>query len=198
MASTDSIPKPKATKPLSKAKTRAQVDAWLIEGIPHPEIARRVGVQRVAIWRYAKKHEARLAPVVAEIERQITDAAIASKVNRILDADADYRRLGEVIEARANDTRYDEPGYRTGVLVHQLKQIGSGRNAETVDEYKTDTALIAERRALRREVAEALDALPRAGITFNDNRKQVLVRYVEGEHGLIEGEAVRYIVEGQA
>ena len=163
-----------------KAKTRAQVDAWLLEGVPNTEIARRVGVHHSAVWRYAKKHEDRLAPVVAEIERQITDAAIASKVNRILDADRDYRRLGEVIEARATDARYDEPGYRSGVMVHQLKQIGSGRNTQTVDEYKVDTALVAERRALRREVAEELDQLPRGNNINIDNRTQILIRQVDG------------------
>ena len=158
----------------------------VIEGLTDREIAaalstKSLSITHQAIAAYRKRHAAELGPVVAEIERQITDAAIASKVTRILDADRDYQRLGSVIEARAADMRYDEPGYRTGVMVHQLKQVGSGRNAETVDEYKVDTALIAERRALRREVAEALDALPRGTTTVNvDNRVQVLIREIGG------------------
>ena len=167
-------------RPLTRPKIRAEVIAWMIEGVRDAEIARRVGMTREAIYRFRQRHEAEIAPVVAEIERQITDAAIADKVNRILDADRDYRRLGEVIEARAADARYDEPGYRSGVMVHQLKQIGSGRNAETVDEYKVDTALIAERRALRREVAEELDQLPRGNNINIDNRTQILIRQVDG------------------
>jgi hypothetical protein len=151
----------KSTKPLERPKTRKQVEGWIVEGITDAEIARRVGVHRSAVGFFRRRHAASIAPAIAEIERRIEDAAIADKVRRILDADADYQKLGQVIEARASDTRYDEPGYQTGVMVHTLKQIGTGKNAELVDEYKVDTAVIAERRALRREVAEALDALPR-------------------------------------
>ena len=49
-----------------------------------------------------------------------------------------------------------------------------------MDEYKVDTALIAERRALRREVAEALDALPRGSNINIDNRTQILIREYGG------------------
>ena len=170
----------KATVTLERPKTRKQIEAWILEGLGDTAIAKRLGVSRPTVWRFRKRHVATVAPMVAEVERQITDAAIASKVNRILDADADYYLLGQIIEERAADTRYEEPGYKTGLMAHTLKAIGGGENMSVVDEYKVDTSLVAERRALRREVAEALDHLPRAGITFNDNRTTVLIRQLIG------------------
>lgn len=182
---------PQSRYPLRQTKTKAQVIGMMIEGLSDRDIAaalaaKSLTISHQAITAFRKRHAAEIAPVVAEVERQITDAAIASKVQRILDADEDYRRLGQVIEARAADKRYDEPGYSTGVMVHSLKQTGSGQNAVLVDEYKTDTALIAERRALRREVAEELDQLPRGSTNVNiDNRVQVLIRQVDGYDGAI-------------
>lgn len=171
--------------PLDKPATKAKVVSYMLDGMSDGEIAaalaeKRITVTRQAVHAFRKRHADELMPAVAEVERQITDAAIADKVRRILDADADYHRLGSVIEARAADMRYDEPGYRSGVMVHQLKQIGSGRNAETVDEYKVDIALIAERRALRRAVAEELAQLPRPEINVTNDNRQIIVRYVEG------------------
>ena len=175
VASPESLSRTKSKKPLERPQTRKKVEAWIVEGLTNSEIARRVGVHHSAVAKFRHRHAASITPVIAEIERQITDAAIADKVRRILDADADYQKLGQVIEARATDTRYDEPGYKTGVMVHTLKQIGTGKNAELVDEYKVDTAVIAERRALRREVAEALDALPR-GSDHSTSETFVLIR----------------------
>lgn len=177
---TKSPTQPNATRALDRPKTRKQVEAWILEGVKDAEIARRVGVHRSAIFRFRQRHIEDIAPAVEQVEKQIADAAIADKVRRILDADEDYRRLGSVIEARANDTRYDEPGYKSGVMVHQPKQIGSGKSATLVDEYKVDTALIAERRALRRAVAEELGALPRPETHVNIDNRRIVVRYVEG------------------
>ena len=169
-----------STKPLERTKIRADVEAWILEGVTDAEIARRVGVHRSAIGYFRKRHAAELASHIAAVERRIEDAAIADKVQRILDADSDYQRLGQVIAARASDTRYEEPGYKTGTMVHQYRMVGGGKNARLVDEYKVDAALIAERRALRRQVAEELDQLPRSTTNVNIDARSIVVRYVEG------------------
>lgn len=167
---------------LERPQTRAKIIAWLIEGKGPAEIAALVStpkkpVSRQAISRFRQRHAGELAPVVERIEAEITEYAIAQLVNRIAGAQEDYDALGAIIDARANDTRYDEPGYATGHMVHSLKVVGAGKNQEIVDEYKVDTGVIAERRALRREVAEALDQLPRGKGDINiDNRTQVLIR----------------------
>lgn len=126
--------------------------------------------------RFVDRHAEELAVEQAKVDRAVVDVALRDKERRIREADADYWRLQDVIDARAGDTRYDEPGYSTGTMVHQVKSIGSGPFAHEVDEYKVDTAVIDARRALRREVAEELGQIerpPTISIT-NDNRKYVL------------------------
>ena len=159
---------------LEKPKIREQVIQWIIEGKPPSEVARLVPVKpgnppvsHQAVSNFRKRHAAEIDARVTRIEKAIEDYALAAKVNRIAGLDEDYRRLGEIIIARAADPRFqDEPGYKTGLMAHTLKNIGGGEFAETVDEYKVDTALVAERRALARAVAEELAQLPRPNISI--------------------------------
>ena len=157
-------------------KNAAEVVAVLACGDKHADVARMFGCSREGVSYFANKYEAEIAALQAERDRQITDARIADQVQRVLDADADYQALGAVMEARATDMRYTEPGYRTGTMAHSLKSVGSGENAQIVSEFKVDTALIAERRALRRAVAEELNqiARPAINVQVNDNRRYVL------------------------
>ena len=155
----------------------------MVRGMTDSEVAaamtsRRYPVTRQAVHGFRRRHAAEIMPVLQEIARRIEDAAISHVVNRVWDAQGDYDRLGQVIDARAGDTRYDEPGYATGMMVHQVKSVGGGKNATLIDEYKVDTAVVAERRQLRREVAEVLGQLPREpAATVNVG---VLVRYIHG------------------
>ena len=165
---------------LERPKQRAKALALIVEGKKDSEIAALMKVSRQAVTKFRARHQDEIAPAVEEVERQIIDYAIAHKVNRIADADADYGRTTALLEARANDKRYDEPGYSTGLMVHQLKVIGTGRNQQVIDEYKPDTALLAERRALRRSVAEELNDLPRGDVNITNNQSLVLVRQYGG------------------
>ena len=177
-------------------KNAPEVVAVLAMGEKHADVARMFGCSREAVSLFQTRHAEAIALIQAERDRQITDALIADQVQRVLDADADYRRLGAVMAARAADTRYSEPGYESGTMAHSLKSIGNGRNAHDVDEYKVDTALIAERRALRRAVAEELNQIARPAVNVNiDARQQTLVRYVSGDGPplLPEGE----VIEGE-
>lgn len=170
---------PKYRRSLRKPAVRAQVKALILEGLSERAIAERVGVDHASIQRFKARHAVELAGMVAEVERHIEDAAISHKVNRILAADDEHTRLGQVIEARAADKRYDEPGYATGMMVHEIKSVGAGESATLVDQYKVDTAVVAERRALRRAVAEELAQLPRPNVDVNV-AVGVTVVYVEG------------------
>lgn len=158
---------------------KSEVLALVVEGRGDPEIAAKYGCRRESVYLFRERYKDLLLGMRGEVERQVEAAAIAHVVNRVFDADADYNRLGEVIDARAGDPRYTEPGYRSGLMVHEVKAIGAGENFAVVDQYKVDTALIAERRALRRAVAEELGQLPRAEVNV-DARTQILIRQVEG------------------
>lgn len=171
---------------LERPKVRAKVKALLLDGKRPSEIAELVStpkqrISRQAVHGFIKRHEAEIAPLIKRLEREIEDYALAQKVRRIAGADSDYQRLGQVIEARAGDERWqNEPGYSTGLMVHQTKMIGTGKDAEVVDEFKVDTAVIAERRALRNEVATELGQLPKGDSLNIDNRTQVLIRQYSG------------------
>ena len=183
---TESKKQPRATKRRTVLeRNRAEVAAILATGEPHAEVARIFGVERSSVLRFQERHIEAIQLMAAELERQVTDALLAHKVNRIWDAQADYDRLGDIIDARSKDTRYDEPGYATGLMAHTLRQIGTGKTAEIVDEFKVDTALVAERRTLRRAVAEELDHLPR-GANVSVNVQQNFVRYIIGADPEIE------------
>ena len=170
---------PRATaRRTSLEKHREEVIALLLTGWKPEEIATKYRVNPSSLTKFQRRHADKLSSLRAEVERRVEDAAIASKVRRILDADADYHLLGDVITARQKDERYDEPGYSTGLMAHSLKAIGGGDNMSIVDEFKVDTAMVAERRALRRSVAEELAQLPRPDINIQQNI--VLIRQVIG------------------
>ena len=158
-------------------KNAAEVVAVLACGDKHADVARMFKCSREAVGLFEKRHSEAIELLRAERDRQITDARIADQVTRILDADADYQALGAVMQARAADQRYDEPGYSSGTMVHSLKMLGGGENAQVVSEFKVDTAVIAERRALRRAVAEELDQLPK-GNQPAVNNTIVLIREI--------------------
>ena len=146
------------------------------DDIPDREISLRV--KKSEKWLNELKRKPWVRERISEIRQAISDAVlqegIAVKVNRIQDAQQDYDRLGAVIDARAADMRYDEPGYSTGLMSHKLRQVGAGKSAVIVDEYEVDTVLVAERRTLRRAVAEELAQLPRPDVHVGDKNVFIL------------------------
>lgn len=144
-------------------------------------IAKRYGVAPSTVTRLVERHGNVTERVNEEVVRQVEDYLIAHKVNRIAALDEDWRKLGEVMDARAQDEAHkDHPGWTTGRLVHQLKSVGSGDNAMIVSEYKVDTATINLRAELARKAAEELAQLPKPETNVNVDARQLIVRYVEG------------------
>lgn len=134
---------------LEKPKTRAKVIAWLLEGKSPTEIAGLVTtksqpVTHQAICAFRKRHADELAPLVAEVERQIEDYAIAHKVNRIAGLDALAQKVQAWIDER-------------GLLE---RSVVTTDNAEIVRE-RFAREVSAELRAIYRSAAEELAQLPR-------------------------------------
>jgi hypothetical protein len=61
-----------------------------------------------------------------------------------------------VIQARADAMPDDAPGTNTGLMVRQVKQIGTGPNAVTIEEFQIDAALMKEIRAIQEQAAAEL------------------------------------------
>lgn len=167
---------------LEKPQTKAKVIAWMLGGKSDTEIATLVStpkrsITRQAVFWFRRRHADELNTQIEAVEQAITDYAIANKVNRI--AAADFRRslLEDVQAARAKG----KTGVETGIVAKTYRMVGNGENAMLVEEYKVDTAFLAEWRANERQVAEELDQLPKGKGDINiDNRTQVLVRQYGG------------------
>lgn len=156
-------------------RNRDKIIPMVVDGAKDADIARQFKAAKSSVHDFMRRHADEIEALRAELRRRVDDVLLRDKERRIREADGDYWRTDVVVQARAADTRYNEPGYASGTMVHSLKQLGGGENATIVDEYKVDTALLAERRALRREVAEQLGELPKPTLNvIQDNRSYVL------------------------
>lgn len=141
---------------------KGEVIADYVDGFTWTALCEKYDCARPSLWEFLDKHETEIEEMRAKVRKAVEDYTIAHKVNRIAALDEDWRKLGQIMEERAADTRYDEPGYSTGRMVHTIKMIGSGDNAIPVDEYKVDTGTIALRAELARKAAEELGDLPKS------------------------------------
>ena len=165
-------PKRRRYAPLEKAA--AEICALVLEGSPDTQIAEWFGVDRASIGRFKAKHRADLEAMRAEVARLVTDYAIAHQVNRVADAQLRRDLLDAVRQARASGGT----GMETGIVARQYKSLGGGEFAEVVEEYRVDTAFLAEWRANDKQVAEELDQLPRGkdpSLTVNVDNRRVVV-----------------------
>lgn len=148
---------------MTRPKVRAMVNGLIANGVPDAEIARQVGVSRQAVTAYKHKHADLVAPVVAEVERQITDYAIASKVNRI----AELQHLYDLTRQEV-----DEFGI---TVVEQRTEHDDGKETVIVTrDYRS--GLVKEARGILRQVSEELDELPRGNPNSNTSETFVLIR----------------------
>lgn len=157
----------------------AEVLALLIEGRTQAYVARTFGVSREAIRKFVNRHLAELSTSRQRVAAAVIEHAITEKVNRI--ADAQWRRdlLVAVREARAKG----DTGMDTGIVARQYKMIGSGKNVEMVEEYKVDTAFLAEWRANDLHVSEELGQRPRPDVHIGDKNVFILEVSTPHDHG---------------
>lgn len=160
---------------LERPHVKAKVIEYVLLGQSDAQVAAAVStkswaVTRQAITAFRHRHAEELAAATARVEREIVDYAIAQKVNRIAAMDDRWQRMKTLIDARATDERYsDEPGYETGLMVHQLKAVGKGEDFQLVDLYVTDAGLLAEMRATERAAADELGQMPKQDANVNVN-----------------------------
>lgn len=123
------------------------------------EIAEQVGVDRTTVWRW--KQDPEFAEVIEghlEVFRQeVRRRGLASRERRIKALNDRWNRLQRVIEERADDPRHAHvPGWKTGLMVHDVKNVGGGENATMVDLYEVDTGLLKELREHEKQAAQEL------------------------------------------
>lgn len=122
-------------------------------------ISAEVGIGRATLKRW--KQESRFAQRVEEHRttwrEQVTQTGIAVMEQRVATLNDLHARMLTVIAERAQSPEMqDVPGGTTGLLVHQMKAIGTGQNQTVIDEYVFDAALVREIRAHQEQVAKEL------------------------------------------
>lgn len=167
-----------------------KVKAMVLDGMTAAEIARQVStpkhpITRQAVSAFIKRHQAELAVTQAKVVQAVEDYLIAHKVNRIAALDDRWQRIRRVIDQRAADGAKNwqgVPGMDTGIVVHQLKQIGAGKNAMTVDEFVVDTGTLAEARAIEKAAADELGQIQQrpSGDTYNIGQAVIVREYGGG------------------
>ena len=125
------------------------------------EIATKVGISRTSLhkWKQDPEFAAQVGDHIGQIQAAMLRHAIAKKHKRLKVLDELHDKLRQVIDERAADyaeTRDAPAGGGTGLIVRQLKQIGSGRDAQVVEEFGVDTGTVREIRALHEQAAKEL------------------------------------------
>lgn len=152
---------------LERPKNRAKVMAWLVEGKGPAEIASLITtktqpVSRQAVQAFRDRHADELAPLVEAVEKQITDYAIASKVNRIAALDDMLARL------QAEVAEY-------GIAITEVEYNTDGDEERRIETRNFRAGLVREFRGLMRDAAEELGQMPKtAAVALNDNRTYIL------------------------
>jgi hypothetical protein len=85
---------------------------------------------------------------------EVSQHGVAVLQERVLALQNRWDRMKELIEARATAPEMQAvTGGTTGLLVHNVKSIGSGEYAERVDLYEVDAGLLREMRELEKQAA---------------------------------------------
>lgn len=146
--------------------TKPRADAALLlaeDELSDAAIAEKVGIGRTTLftWKQHPDFQARIKEHIAELEASILRYAIAKKRNRVARQNADWERLERIREERANNPEMGGvSGDDTGLLIRQYKVIGTGHNAQTIEEIVVDTGLVKARSELEKHTAGELDQTP--------------------------------------
>jgi hypothetical protein len=166
----------------SKASDRA---AQLIaEGdLTLAQIGESVGRDQRTLWNWRQHPEfvARIDEHLAIFRDEVRRRGIAVRERRINALNDRWLRLHSVIEQRAADPAMAAvPGGATGLLVHDVKGIGSGESARVVDLYEVDVGLLRELREHERQAAQELGQWTEKQEISGDAEKPVVVKMIRG------------------
>lgn len=106
-------------------------------------------------WKRRAEFKAKVEEHRAYWREQIKAEGLANRQNRIAALNDRWARMKRIIEAREQCTPV-EVGGDSGLLVHQVKMIGKGDDAEIIDEYAVDTGLLKEMREHEKQAAQEL------------------------------------------
>jgi hypothetical protein len=118
------------------------------------EIAQQLNITERQLYRWKKLPTVadRIEEIRTATAAQILAQGIRRKETRLAKLDGLIEGLDRVIAERSFDM-VGVPGGQSGLLVRTIKKIGSGEDAEKVEEYAVDTKTIKEYREVMRHAA---------------------------------------------
>lgn len=122
-------------------------------------IAGQCGVSRqaMAAWKLHPDFQERITDHITAARKVVLNSGIGLVQNRVKAYQDRWNRMKRVIIERAADPKMASiAGGSTGLLVHDIKSVGSGANSREVDVYEVDTGLLKEMRELEKQAAQDL------------------------------------------
>lgn len=200
----------KVTNPTNAPLNRRQAEALqlcFLDDMTDMEIAKTLHTSRQTLcrWKALPEFRRQLDELHTAALENVRRESIAVRSNRIAQLIDRARRMRALIQARSEE-HADAPGGSTGLLCREVKVLGKGEDAEVIDIYKADTALLREMRETEKQIAievgewseKAEISGPNGGpIVIKDERKVAaeLVEMLMVNKGLSEIEARTRAVE---
>ena len=145
--------------------TAAREEAALLvahDNLTDEQIAAKLSIARatLSVWKITPDFAVRVEEHVQAARAAIRTQGIALVENRVARKQADWERLEQIRQARADKAEVDADlraeGGGTGLVIAKTKILGTGPMATIVTEYAIDTAYLAERDRLEEAVAKEL------------------------------------------
>lgn len=182
------------------------------DDLSNQEIAASVGVTRQTLdnWKTHPDFAAQVAHHIEDLNRAMTRLDIAKKRKRVAQLDTLAKKLWQIVEERATDYvaqaaakgegdqaaalvrelfgGEDVPaGGGTGLVTKTIKQIGTGRAAQIINEFGVATDIVRTIMALHEQAAKELGQwTDQVNVTGGIKREYVIVR--EDKPALVVGE----------
>jgi hypothetical protein len=136
---------------------RQKAAQLLVEGeLTDKEIARMIGIseRQLRRWKAVPQFRSKLEALQSELEKVSQRYAVGRLARRIAWLDARLAKLRQIVEQRAADpTMQVVPGGTSGLLVREVKGVGSGDQFRTIETYHVDGALLKEMREHEKQAA---------------------------------------------
>lgn len=155
----------------------------LEEGMSNAQIAEKVGVSSgtIATWLKRPEYKEAINRYNELLQEETFRLSVANKSRRIQDYQNIRDRIQTVIDGRAEAYSHI-PGGKSGLLVKQVKSIGSGINAYEASEYVYDTSLVRDILAISKQAAiEKGEWSEKSTLDVNVNEQVKVIRFVEQE-----------------
>ena len=123
------------------------------------EIGAKVSISERQLfnWKAHPDFQARVKELARAAGEAMLRQAIAKRQRRVRALNDRWDALKQVVAERGTDPKMaNVPGGKTGLLVHNVKGVGSGEAFQVVDLYEVDTGLLKELREHEKQAAQEL------------------------------------------